>query len=90
MRLLSFSPLKSLPAVEMGGTMYTQSYPLLRLWARQLGKYDGKNDLERYYVDAMTDIASDWRSKCKPKYDLPSIFSGLTKMLVSCRFWVPR
>ncbi|KAB5589828.1 hypothetical protein CTheo_6730 [Ceratobasidium theobromae] len=57
------NPLKSLPAVEMGGTMYTQSYPLLRLWARQLGKYDGKNDLERYYVDAMTDIASDWRSK---------------------------
>jgi glutathione S-transferase len=44
--------------------MYTQSYALLRLWARQLGKYDGKNDLERYYVDAITDIASDWRSKC--------------------------
>ncbi|KAF8608248.1 glutathione S-transferase-like protein [Ceratobasidium sp. AG-I] len=57
------NPLKSLPVVELDGAKYSQSYAILRLWARQLGKYDGKTDLEKYYVDAITDIASDWRSK---------------------------
>lgn len=61
--ITNINPLKSLPAVEIGGAKYCQSYALLRLWARQLGKYDGKNDLEKYYVDAIADIASDWRSK---------------------------
>jgi len=61
--ILKLNPLKSLPVVEIAGAKYAQSYPLLRLWAHQLGKYDGKTDLERYYVDAITDIASDWRSK---------------------------
>ncbi|EUC62524.1 glutathione S-transferase, putative [Rhizoctonia solani AG-3 Rhs1AP] len=60
----TLNPLKSLPVVEVGGTNYIQSYAILRLFARQLGKYDGKNDLERYYVDAINDIASDWRTKC--------------------------
>ncbi|CAE6445416.1 unnamed protein product [Rhizoctonia solani] len=57
------NPLKSLPVVEVRGAKYIQSYAILRLFARQLGKYDGKNDLERYYVDAINDIASDWRTK---------------------------
>ncbi|CAE6481026.1 hypothetical protein ACGC1H_005220 [Rhizoctonia solani] len=59
----ALNPLKSLPVVEVGGAKYIQSYAILRLFARQLGKYDGKNDLERYYVDAINDIASDWRTK---------------------------
>ncbi|CAE6425360.1 Glutathione S-transferase P 1 [Rhizoctonia solani AG-1 IB] len=57
------NPLKSLPVVEIGSTKYTQSYAILRLFASKLGRYDGKNDLERYYVDAINDIASDWRTK---------------------------
>ncbi|KAG9118774.1 hypothetical protein FRC07_006540 [Ceratobasidium sp. 392] len=61
--ITKLNPLKSLPVIEINGAKYAQSYALLRLWARQLGKYDGKTDLERYYVDAITDIASDWRTK---------------------------
>ncbi|CAE6458308.1 unnamed protein product [Rhizoctonia solani] len=61
--ITKLNPLKSLPVVEIGDAKYVQSYALLRLLARQLGKYDGKNDLERYYVDAINDIASDWRTK---------------------------
>ncbi|KAF8608258.1 glutathione S-transferase-like protein [Ceratobasidium sp. AG-I] len=61
--ITKLSPTNSLPVVELAGAKYSQSYALLRLWARQLGKYDGKTDLEKYYVDAITDIASDWRSK---------------------------
>ncbi|KAG8716369.1 hypothetical protein FRC11_001611 [Ceratobasidium sp. 423] len=61
--ITKLNPLKSLPVVEIGGAKYIQSYAILRLFARQLGKYDGKNDLERYYVDAINDIASDWRTK---------------------------
>lgn len=61
--ITKINPLKSLPVVEIGGAKYSQSYAILRLWACQLGKYDGKNDLEKYYVDAIADIASDWRSK---------------------------
>ncbi|QRW12742.1 glutathione S-transferase [Ceratobasidium sp. AG-Ba] len=61
--IAKLNPLKSLPVVEIEGSKYVQSYAILRLWARQLGSYDGKTDLERYYVDAITDIASDWRSK---------------------------
>ncbi|CAE6476801.1 unnamed protein product [Rhizoctonia solani] len=57
------NPLKSLPVVEIGSAKYIQSYAILRLFARQLGRYDGKDDLERYYVDAINDIASDWRTK---------------------------
>ncbi|KAG9087018.1 hypothetical protein FS749_003225 [Ceratobasidium sp. UAMH 11750] len=63
--ITKLNPLKSLPVVEINGAKYSQSYFILRLWARQLDKYDGKTNLERYYVDAMTDIASDWRTKCK-------------------------
>ncbi|ELU42122.1 hypothetical protein AG1IA_03855 [Rhizoctonia solani AG-1 IA] len=58
--IAKLNPLKSLPVVEIGGAKYAQSYAILRLLSRQLGKYDGKNDLERYYVDAINDIASDW------------------------------
>ncbi|KAJ1306186.1 hypothetical protein OPQ81_010895 [Rhizoctonia solani] len=61
--ITKLNPLKSLPVVEIGDAKYAQSYAMLRLFARQLGKYDGKNDLERYYVDAINDIASDWRTK---------------------------
>ncbi|KAG8739058.1 hypothetical protein FRC10_006215 [Ceratobasidium sp. 414] len=61
--LTPISSLKSLPVIEINSAKYSQTYSLLRLWARQLGKYDGKTDLERYYVDAIADIASDWRSK---------------------------
>ncbi|CAE6529975.1 unnamed protein product [Rhizoctonia solani] len=61
--ITALNPLKSLPVLEVGGAKYFQSYAILRLLARKLGKYDGKNDEERYYVDAINDIASDWRTK---------------------------
>ncbi|CAE7083318.1 unnamed protein product [Rhizoctonia solani] len=74
------NPLKSLPVVEVGDAKYIQSYAILRLFARQLGKYDGKNDQERYYVDAVNDIASDWRTKCMR--DLTDDIIKLTSLTV--------
>jgi hypothetical protein len=31
--------------------LLTQSYPILRYLARQLGKYDGKTSEEKYFAD---------------------------------------
>jgi len=37
----------------------TQSYAMLRRFARQLGAYDGADEEERYCADAMCDVAAD-------------------------------
>ncbi|KAK6580600.1 hypothetical protein PZA11_006836 [Diplocarpon coronariae] len=57
------NPTGKIPIVEMpGGKILTQSYAILRHWARQMGGYDGKTEDEKYWVDAITDIVIDWRT----------------------------
>ncbi|KAL8832730.1 MAG: hypothetical protein Q9191_000067 [Dirinaria sp. TL-2023a] len=56
------NPTSNVPVVELNGKVLTQSYAILRYFARQLGKYDGANDDEKYWADAMCDIAIDWRT----------------------------
>lgn len=48
---LARSPAGSLPYIELNGKLLTQSYPTLRYFARQLGKYDGKTSEEQYFAD---------------------------------------
>ena len=49
--------------VEINGKILTQSYAIVRHFARQLGAYDGKTEDEKYWVDAMCDLASDCKQR---------------------------
>lgn len=51
-----------MPIIELNGKTLTQSYPMLRHFARVLGEYDGKTEDERYWVDCICDILVDWRT----------------------------
>jgi len=41
------------------GQILTQSYAIIRHWARQLNAYDGKTEDEKYWADAICDIVID-------------------------------
>ena len=56
------NPLGTIPVIELNGRILTQSYAILRKFARNLKAYDGKTDEEMYWVDAMCDIALDCES----------------------------
>lgn len=53
------NPSATIPVIELNGRILTQSYAILRHFARQLGAYDGKTEDEKYWADAMCDIAID-------------------------------
>jgi glutathione S-transferase len=52
-----------LPTLEYDGSILTQHIPILRYLARDLGRYDGDTNLEKYTVDAVADIYIDWRAQ---------------------------
>ncbi|KAH7381775.1 glutathione S-transferase [Cadophora sp. MPI-SDFR-AT-0126] len=57
------NPTGNIPIIEMpDGKILTQSYAILRHWARLMGGYDGKTEEEKYWVDAICDIVIDWRT----------------------------
>lgn len=56
------NPTSTIPVIELNGRILTQSYAILRHFARQLGAYDGQSEEEKYWADAMCDIALDWRT----------------------------
>lgn len=58
-RISQLNPAATIPVVELNGKILTQSYAMLRRFARQLGAYDGQNEEEKYWADAMCDIAID-------------------------------
>lgn len=53
------NPVSSVPIMEIDGRVYQQSYAILRHLSRRLGEYDGVNDNEQYWTDAMCDIGAD-------------------------------
>ncbi|KAK4051380.1 hypothetical protein OIV83_002864 [Microbotryomycetes sp. JL201] len=57
------NPAGTVPFVLLNGKVLAQSYALLRYFARQLGTYDGKDSEAMYFVDRITDITADWRSR---------------------------
>ena len=60
-RIAEMNPVTSVPVVELGGKILTQSYAILRRFARQLKAYDGETEEEKYWADAMCDIVIDCR-----------------------------
>ena len=42
------NPTGKIPVVELNGQVLTQSYPMLRHFARLLGQYDGETEEEKY------------------------------------------
>ncbi|KAI2948949.1 hypothetical protein CBS147323_10980 [Aspergillus niger] len=51
------------PALEYKGKILTQHIPILRYLSRDLGRYDGETNWEKYIVDVVADIYIDWRSE---------------------------
>ncbi|KAJ4251454.1 hypothetical protein NW762_011437 [Fusarium torreyae] len=60
------------PSLEYKGLILTQHVPILRFLARDLGKYDGQTNEDKYLADAVTDLYIDWRSKWVPNLSNPS------------------
>ncbi|KAF2496337.1 glutathione S-transferase [Lophium mytilinum] len=61
-KISELNPTTNIPVIELNGRILTQSYAILRHFARQLGKYDGQTEEEKYWADAMCDIVVDWRT----------------------------
>lgn len=61
--LQEMNPASTMPILELQGKAWTQSYALLRHFSRVLGKYDGRTEEEKYWVDAMCDLAADCKRR---------------------------
>ena len=68
--LVKLNPVKTMPVVKLNGKSLTQSYAILRYFAKILEAYDGKTPEEQYWVDALCDIVSD--CKVQPPSVRPS------------------
>ena len=53
------NPLGSLPIVVLNGQNLTQSYAILRHFARRLGEYEGETEEEKYWADVICDAVID-------------------------------
>ncbi|KAF4458133.1 Glutathione S-transferase P 10 [Fusarium austroafricanum] len=62
----------SLPSLEYKGQILTQHIAILRYLTRDLGKYDGQTNEDKYLVDAVADIYIDWRAKWVANLTKPS------------------
>ncbi|KAH7184719.1 uncharacterized protein B0J16DRAFT_319518 [Fusarium flagelliforme] len=51
-----------LPAIEYKGLILNQHIPILRFLSRELGKYDGQTNHDKYLVDAVSDLYIEWRA----------------------------
>lgn len=61
-KIAEMNPTATIPVVELNGKILTQSYAILRHWARQLGAYEGETEDEKYWADVICDITIDWRT----------------------------
>ncbi|KAM0550269.1 hypothetical protein ACHAPJ_008939 [Fusarium lateritium] len=50
-----------LPSLEYKGHILTGHIPIIRYLSRDLGKYDGTTNEDKYLVDLVSDIYVDWR-----------------------------
>ncbi|KAG8534163.1 uncharacterized protein KY384_001007 [Bacidia gigantensis] len=60
--ITKLNPATTIPVIEIDGQILTQSYAIIRHFARQLGKYDGQTEEAKYWADAICDIVADWRT----------------------------
>ncbi|KAF7885682.1 uncharacterized protein EAF02_004191 [Botrytis sinoallii] len=76
-KVAEINPTGNIPVVEMpDGKILTQSYAILRHWSRLLGAYDGKNEDEKYWADAICDIVIDSFFSDNQKEDYPKHQQG--------------
>eukprot|EP00270_Netrium_digitus_P008585 TRINITY_DN2577_c0_g1_i1.p1 TRINITY_DN2577_c0_g1~~TRINITY_DN2577_c0_g1_i1.p1 ORF type:complete len:214 (+),score=34.32 TRINITY_DN2577_c0_g1_i1:104-745(+) len=54
--------LGNVPILELNGTLYVQSIPIIRYFSRKLGKYLGQSAEDEYLLDKVADVYSDWRA----------------------------
>ena len=80
-RIAEMNPIGFIPVIELNGRILTQSYAILRHFARQLGKYDGETEEEKYWADAMCDIGID----CKLHSFPSNIITDLTRAHTLCQ-----
>ncbi|KAL6909171.1 glutathione S-transferase [Trichoderma evansii] len=52
-----------LPALVINGTILNQHIPILRYLSRDIGRYDGETNHEKFQVDAISDNYIDWRAQ---------------------------
>jgi hypothetical protein len=50
----------NIPMVELNGTCYTQTMPMLRYFCKKMGKCCGKTMEEDYCLDKIADMCADW------------------------------
>ena len=58
-KISELNPTKTVPVIELNGKILIQSHAIMRHFGRLLGKYDGETEDEKYWADAMCDIAID-------------------------------
>ncbi|TFA98189.1 hypothetical protein CCMA1212_010002 [Trichoderma ghanense] len=51
------------PALLIHGLTLNQHISILRYLARDLGRYDGETNYEKFQVDAVADVYNDWRTQ---------------------------
>ncbi|UKZ88701.1 uncharacterized protein TrAFT101_004444 [Trichoderma asperellum] len=61
-----------LPALIINGTILNQHVPILRYLSRDLGRYDGETNHEKFQVDAVADNYIDWRAQWVANIGNPS------------------
>lgn len=75
-KISEMNPTSTVPVLELNGRILTQSYAILRHFARLLGKYDGEDEEEKYWADAMCDIVIDCKLHCFAFPDLANQLQG--------------
>lgn len=71
---------RKLPALEYKDMNLTQHIPTLRFFARELGRYDGETNAEKFLVDAVSDIYIDWRVSIYHLNPCPTLISSAGPM----------
>ncbi|EHK15275.1 uncharacterized protein TRIVIDRAFT_74722 [Trichoderma virens Gv29-8] len=51
------------PALLINGVIINQHIPILRYLARDIGRYEGETNYEKFQVDAVSDVYNDWRTQ---------------------------
>ncbi|GMG07119.1 unnamed protein product [Aspergillus oryzae] len=65
---------RKLPALEYQGLILSQHIPILRFFARDLGRYDGETNAEKFLVDAfqwvanLTEKSEKYKNEVAPEY----------------------
>ncbi|KAL6804861.1 glutathione S-transferase [Trichoderma sp. SZMC 28013] len=51
------------PALLINGIIINQHIAILRYLARDIGRYDGETNHEKFQLDAVSDVYNDWRTQ---------------------------